>query len=108
MTEKTVEVPIPRVDTEIYAMSMFTTLEVTDLARSRDFWTQALDFVVLAEMPGPDGAPMLVHLRRWRYQDVLLVQAHEAVDAGRGQTVTVCAEAGELPALAERIAAEIK
>lgn len=62
-----------RIDTEVYAMPGFVTFEVDDLVRSTRWYVQGLGFVVLAELPGPDGTPVLVHLRRHRYQDVLLV-----------------------------------
>ena len=35
-----------------------------------DFWTEALGFFPLFSIPG-----RLVHLRRWAFQDVLLVPA---------------------------------
>lgn len=33
----------------------------------------AADFVALATIPGPDGAPSLMHLRREKHQDILVV-----------------------------------
>ena len=44
--------------------------------------------------------PTLVHLRRWRYQDILLVPGE--AEPGRGSTLSISALAEELPALAER------
>jgi catechol 2,3-dioxygenase-like lactoylglutathione lyase family enzyme len=58
------------VDREIYVMPGFTTLPVADLERATR-WYGHLGFVVLAEMG--DGPARLVHLRRYRYQDLLLV-----------------------------------
>ena len=75
------EVPVPEIDREIYAMPMFATLPVQDLDTSRA-WYAALGFVELAVMPGPDGSVQLVHLRRYRYQDLLLVPAAGEVSAG--------------------------
>lgn len=92
----------PVVDTAIYPMPLFVRLEVTDLARSRAFYTGALDFVELAVLPGPGGTPMLVHLRRWRYQDLLLVPARGPVRAAQGLGVGLAAERDALPGLAER------
>ena len=66
------EVPRPEIDRGIYAMPMFATLPVADLDRSR-VWYATLGFVELAVMPGPGGAVQLVHMRRYRYQDLLLV-----------------------------------
>lgn len=84
------------VTTDIYPMPMFATLVVADLERTVDFYTNALDFVVLFTMPGGQ----LVHLRRWRYQD-LLVRPGEA-DAGRGWGLSFSALAEDLPALVDR------
>ncbi len=51
-------------------MPAFVTIPTSDLAASVDFWTRGLE---LFELPGIPGR--LVHLRRWAFQDVLLVQA---------------------------------
>ncbi len=75
------EIPIPEIDREIYVMSMFATLPVKDLDASRA-WYAALGFVELAVMPAPDGSVQVVHLRRYRYQDLLLVPAEGEVSAG--------------------------
>lgn len=71
------------IDTEIYAMPGFVTLQVDDLARSTRWYVEGLGFVVLAEIPGPGGTPVLVHLRRHRYQDILLVARRPDVDVER-------------------------
>ncbi|MEV6178962.1 VOC family protein [Streptomyces sp. NPDC052015] len=52
----------------IYGMPAFVTIPTSDLAASVDFWTRGLGFVELFSIPG-----RLVHLRRWAFQDVLLV-----------------------------------
>lgn len=57
----------------IYGMPSFVTIPTTDLAASVDFWTRGLDFFELFSVPG-----QLVHLRRWAFQDVLLVHAASA------------------------------
>ncbi|KUM74734.1 VOC family protein [Streptomyces curacoi] len=54
----------------IYAMPAFATIPTSDLAASVDFWTRGLGFVDLFSIPGN-----VVHLRRWAFQDVLLVPA---------------------------------
>ncbi|GAB3149710.1 hypothetical protein GCM10027290_36360 [Micromonospora sonneratiae] len=54
----------------IYAMPAFATIPTSDLAESLDFWTRGLGFFELFSIPGT-----LVHLRRWAFQDVLLVSA---------------------------------
>ncbi|CAL8900065.1 VOC family protein [Kocuria varians] len=52
----------------IYGMPSFVTVTTSDMAASVTFWTGVLGFFSLFEIPG-----RLVHLRRWAFQDVLLV-----------------------------------
>lgn len=59
----------------IDGMPSFVTIPTTDLAASVDFWTRALGFFDLFSVPG-----QLVHLRRWAFQDVLLVPTASAPD----------------------------
>ncbi|SCL38203.1 hypothetical protein GA0074692_4933 [Micromonospora pallida] len=54
----------------IYGMPAFATVPTSDLAASVDFWIRGLGFFELFSIPGT-----LVHLRRWAFQDVLLVSA---------------------------------
>lgn len=70
-----IEVPEHRIDREIYAMPAFVTFEVGDLDDART-WYEALGFVLLAELGAGPGR--LLHMRRYRYQDVLLVTARPA------------------------------
>jgi hypothetical protein len=51
-------------------MPSFATIPTSDLAASVDFWIRGLGFFELFSIPG-----RLVHLRRWAFQDVLLVPA---------------------------------
>lgn len=57
-------------------MPMFATFAVEDFERSERFY-QATGFITLARVPGadPDDEPAVVHLRRLRHQDILLVRA---------------------------------
>ncbi|MFC4586655.1 VOC family protein [Sphaerisporangium corydalis] len=91
---------VPEVSREIYGMPAFVTLVVGDLDRAVDWYVNGLDFVVLFTMPGPGGGAGLVHLRRWRYQDIL-VRPGEAT-AGAGWTISMMAERDQLDGLAER------
>lgn len=59
----------------IYGMPAFVTIPTSDVAASVDFWIRGLGFFELFSIPG-----RLVHLRRWAFQDVLLVSA-ESVPA---------------------------
>ncbi|HZN73388.1 MAG TPA: hypothetical protein VFC00_17100 [Micromonosporaceae bacterium] len=54
----------PVVSREIYGMPVFVTLTVADLDRTVDWYVNGLGFISLFTMPGPDGGPALVHLRR--------------------------------------------
>lgn len=81
------EAPVHAIDREIYGMPSFVSLEVSDLADSSLWYQQALGFVELAVLPGPAGSAALIHLRRYRYQDVLLRPADAAPSPS--PTVTV-------------------
>lgn len=81
---------------DIYGMPAFVTFTVADLARTVDWYTQALDFIVLFEMPGG----MLVHLRRWRYQDILVRQGESPT--GGQWTYSVMATVEQLDGIATR------
>ena len=86
---------------DIYPMPAFLTLTVSDLERSVHWYTEGLDFVELARMP------QLVHLRRFRNQDILLFPpqpGRPGPDAGAGSSFSLRGGPG-LPALAERLAA---
>jgi catechol 2,3-dioxygenase-like lactoylglutathione lyase family enzyme len=58
---------------DFYPMPMFIHLEVADLPASVDWYQRALGFRVVFE--GPPGEPPMAHLRRDRYQDLLLFLA---------------------------------
>lgn len=64
------DVQPPEVYRGIYGMPMFITVPTSDLATSVDFWIRGLGFIDLFTIPG-----RLTHLRRWAFQDVLLVPA---------------------------------
>lgn len=68
----------------IYGMPMFITVPTPDLDASVDFWTEALGFFTLFSIPG-----QLVHLRRWAFQDVLLVPAPQGTASVDGPTMSV-------------------
>ena len=68
----------------IYRMPSFVTIPTSDLTASVDFWTQGLDFFELFSVPG-----QLVHLRRWAFQDVLLVPAPQAPAPADGPSMSV-------------------
>lgn len=99
------------IDTSIYGMPAFVTLTVADLERSVRWYTEGLGFIVLAELPDPNGSVALVHLRRHRYQDILLLPASAAEHGvptgrlhGRGMGYTISAGAEDLTTRAEQAA----
>ncbi|MGB3187381.1 MAG: VOC family protein [Ornithinimicrobium sp.] len=98
-TSPALEIGITR---DIYPMPAFITLTTSDLSASTQ-WYEAVGFINLFAMPGPDGSPALVHLRRWRYQDVLLVPGQPG--PGIGSVLSIAAEARELAGIAEAAAA---
>ncbi|MFD0364032.1 VOC family protein [Nocardia sp. GCM10030253] len=60
----------------LYGMPMFVTASTSDLAASVDFWIRGLGFFDLFSVPG-----QLTHLRRWAFQDVLLVPGERPAGA---------------------------
>ncbi len=95
-----VEAPVPAIDLSIYVMPAFATLSVSDLAASRRWYVEGLGFAVLAEVPSPSGSVALLHLRRWRYQDLLLAPGRSPdVQPARGIRLTFSAHSTDLDAL---------
>lgn len=85
----------------IYGMPSFVTAPSADLEASIGFWTGGLGFFVLFSVPG-----RLVHLRRWMFQDVLLVPADPtsvapAPSAAATSTVSFAGLLGQIDELAE-------
>lgn len=81
MSEYLSPVPFPALDAiapEVYrgyyGMPQFVTVPTADIEASRDFWMRGLGFIDIFTIPG-----RLVHLRRWAFQDVLLVPGEPAV-----------------------------
>ncbi|MGW6422061.1 VOC family protein [Nocardia sp. NPDC055053] len=78
----------------LYGMPMFVTVPSADLTVSTDFWVRALGFFDLFSVPG-----QLTHLRRWAFQDVLLV-AGEQRDDTPAMTVSFSCVLNEIEAIA--------
>ena len=100
---------------EFYPMPSFPMLyAVRDLAVSSRWYQDVLGFQLVFEMPGPPGAPVLIHLRWAKYADVLLVtkkntratsdisQTSEA--KGVGVSLTFAMTQGSVDNLAAKIA----
>lgn len=92
----------PGVSRAIYGMPMFATLLVRDIRATVSWYTEGLGFIDLFTMPGPEGDPALVHLRRWHFQDLLVRPAPGPVSPGSGCTLSFAAVFDEIDALADR------
>ncbi|NEA33965.1 VOC family protein [Streptomyces sp. SID13031] len=65
----------PEVYRGFYGMPMFTLLPTRDLEASKDFWIRGLGFIDLFSAPG-----QVTHLRRWAFQDVLLLPVEQVAE----------------------------
>ncbi|MFI9212707.1 VOC family protein [Streptomyces sp. NPDC053253] len=80
----------------IYGMPAFVTIPTADLAASVDFWTRGLGFFELFGIPGT-----LVHLRRWAFQDVLLLKAESVPEQAPAASVGFACVLGQVDSLVE-------
>ncbi len=79
---------------DIYPMPMFITIAVPDVAAVSDWYVRALGFAVVF------SAPPMVHLRRKKYQDVLITRGSGGAPSdGR---LTISFQTDDLDALASR------
>ena len=76
----------------IYGMPMFVTVPTRDLEGSAEFWAEAFGFFTLFDIPGK-----LVHLRRWAFQDVLLVPAGDESAPADGNAAPAASAASSTP-----------
>jgi uncharacterized glyoxalase superfamily protein PhnB len=88
---------------EVYPMPVFVRLETADMAATLAWYRDALGFGVMFEIPGPGGAPSFAHIRRKKYQDLLLSPARGSESAAdAGLAISFDAE-GEVDALWARL-----
>jgi hypothetical protein len=80
----------------IYAMPAFVTIPTSDVAASADFWIRGLGFIELFSMPGG-----VVHLRRWAFQDVLLVPAESVPEQAPAMSVSFACVLSQVDSLVE-------
>ncbi|MFE6618150.1 VOC family protein [Streptomyces sp. NPDC057740] len=80
----------------IYGMPAFATVPTTDLAASVDFWTRGLGFFELFAIPG-----RVVHLRRWAFQDVLLVRAESVPEQAPALSLSFACVLSEVDSVVE-------
>jgi catechol 2,3-dioxygenase-like lactoylglutathione lyase family enzyme len=78
---------------DFYPMPMFVILEVGNLPSSADWYQQVLGFRVVFR--GPPDNPTMVHLRRERYQDLLLQASRPDIEEKVGRGVLIQFQAGE-------------
>lgn len=84
---------------EIYPMPMFATLSVADVAGLAAWYEATLGFKTVFAAPAVGAQPSLVHLRRRKYQDLLIVPASGDGAAAANLTLTFNAD-GELDEIA--------
>jgi hypothetical protein len=80
----------------IYGMPAFPTIPTSDVAESVDFWVRGLGFFELFSIPGT-----LVHLRRWAFQDVLLVSAESVPEQAPAMKVSFSCVLSQVDSLVE-------
>jgi hypothetical protein len=85
---------------EIYPMPMFVIAPTADLEASKAFWIDGLGFIDLFSVPG-----QITHLRRWAFQDVLLVPGAPVAEgvALKVSFACVLAEVEPIAAACERL-----
>ena len=86
---------------EIYPMPMFATLSTPDVAGLAKWYEATLGFRTVFAAPPGAAQPSLVHLRRRKYQDLLIVSASADAEPAAGLTLTFNID-GELDELAAR------
>lgn len=86
---------------DIYGMPAFVTLVAPDVRAAAAWFTRSLDFIELFAMP-PGNEPVLIHLRRWRYQDILIRRGEAPNAIGAGIQLSLAADYDEIDALAAR------
>ena len=75
---------------DFYPMPMFVNLEVSNIDISAEWYQQALGFREVYRVPG------LIHLRRDRYQDVLLFPSESGGLDSPGKGIVIQLQAGEV------------
>jgi catechol 2,3-dioxygenase-like lactoylglutathione lyase family enzyme len=89
---------------EIYPMPAFATLTVADVSAVAAWYERTLGFSTVFRGPEVGGQPALVHLRRLKYQDLLLTIAQPGgTPAEAPSSLTLSFSIGEdVDALADR------
>ncbi|HEY6458078.1 MAG TPA: hypothetical protein VIY90_22610 [Steroidobacteraceae bacterium] len=91
---------------EIYPMPMFAGMETPDVNVLVQWYQAALGFGIVFKAPGGEGQPTLVHLRRRKYQDVLIRPTQPGSETIEVGGWSLCLQSGEdVDQLAVRAAA---
>jgi uncharacterized glyoxalase superfamily protein PhnB len=85
---------------EVYPMPMFATLSVADISGTAKWYEQALGFRTMFQAPAVNGQPSLVHLRRAKYQDLMLVPAAPQAAKPTPANLTLSFQADDVDGLA--------
>src|SRR5699024_12335853 len=90
------------IDRSIYTMPMFVSMLSSDLSVAEETYN-AIGFITLATIPGPENETQLLHLRREKYQDILI-----ATGAAQQGTLTASFAAGseDVDELATRLTSD--
>ncbi len=88
---------------EMYPIPLFPRLAVRDLSASVRWYREALGFTTVFELPGENGELRMAHIRREKYQDLMLLPDGAGDVGGKGVTLGFMLPAGEsVDRLAER------
>jgi uncharacterized glyoxalase superfamily protein PhnB len=91
---------------EVYPMPMFATMPTADVNALAQWYQAALGFEMMFKAPDRDGQPMVVHLRRRKYQDVLIHPVPAGSEMSEVGGWSLCFQAGvDVDQLAARAAA---
>ena len=80
---------------EVYPMPMFAAMATADVNALAEWYQAALGFGIIFNAPDRDGQPMVVHLRRRKYQDVLIRPARPGSETSEVGRWSLCFQAGE-------------
>ena len=80
----------------IYGMPAFATIPTSDMATTVDFWTRGLGFFELFS-----ATDTITHLRRWAFQDVLIIPAASDPAGPPTMSVSFACVLGEVDSIAE-------
>ncbi|MDE3283110.1 glyoxalase [Lacticaseibacillus casei] len=84
---------------EYYPMPMFVKLPVKDIVKEANWYQDKLGFQKLYTFTDQSGSPIMVHIRRDRYQDLMLIQdEHSSV----GSNVVINLLVKDIAAIAEK------